>query len=58
MKALLIAMILVLASACAETPLPRLAPVPDPYDPAGQAADIPYRPVMAGTASPRVGGDR
>jgi hypothetical protein len=46
---------LALLSACAEAPPPALAPSPGPDDPAGPSADMPYRPVMAGTAYIGVG---
>jgi hypothetical protein len=42
--------LLALLSGCAEAPPPALAPSPGPDDPAGPSADMPYRPVMAGTA--------
>jgi len=50
MKYLALVVLLALLSACAETPPPALAPSPGPDDPAGPSADMPYQPVMAGTA--------
>jgi hypothetical protein len=47
--------LLALLSACADAPPPVLAPSPGPDDPAGPSADMPYRPVMAGTAYIGVG---
>jgi len=49
MKRLTLAALLALLSACADTAPPALAPQPGPDDPAGPSAEIPYRPVMAGT---------
>jgi hypothetical protein len=55
MKHLALTLLLALLSACSEVPPPSLAPSPDPADPAGPSADLPYRPVMAGTVSHGVG---
>jgi hypothetical protein len=46
---------LALLSACTEAPPPTLAPQPGPDDPAAPSADMPYRPVMAGTTDIGVG---
>jgi hypothetical protein len=42
--------LLALLSACADAAPPALAPSPGPDDPVGPSAEMPYRPVMAGTA--------
>ncbi len=43
--------LLALLAACADAPPPAAtSPSPGPDNPAGPAADLPYRPVMAGTA--------
>ena len=55
MKWLTLAALLALLSACADTAPPALAPQPSPDDPAGPSANLPYRPVMAGTAYIGVG---
>lgn len=48
--------LVVLLAACADAPPPAaLSPLPGPDDPAGPTADLPYRPVMAGTARHGVG---
>jgi hypothetical protein len=47
--------VLALLAACAETAPPPLSTLPGPDDPAGPSADLPYRPVMAGTAYHGVG---
>jgi hypothetical protein len=46
---------LALLSACDAAP-PPLGPSPGPDDTAGSSADLPYRPVMAGTAYHGIGG--
>jgi hypothetical protein len=56
MKNLFLFTLLAFVSACSDAPSPSLAPSPDPNDPASPTADIPYRPVMAGTVSHGVGG--
>ena len=56
MKNLFFLALLAFVSACSDAPPPSLGPSPDPSDPASPMADIPYRPVMAGTVSHGVGG--
>ncbi len=55
MKRLSLIVLLALLASCAEPPLPALVSSPDPTDAAGPSADIPYRPVLAGTMSHGVG---
>ena len=55
MKHLALAALLALLAACTDTPPPVLAPQPGPDDAAGPSANLPYRPVMAGTAHIGVG---
>jgi hypothetical protein len=55
MKHLALTLLLALLSACSDVPPPALVPSPDPADPAAPSADLPYRPVMAGTVSHGVG---
>jgi hypothetical protein len=50
MKRLTVMALLALLAACADTAPPVLAPQPGPDDAAGPSANLPYRPVMAGTA--------
>ncbi len=47
--------LLMLLAACADAAPPPLSTSPGPDDPAGPSADLPYRPVMAGTAYHGVG---
>ena len=56
MRRLVLAALLAALAACTDAPPPSLVPSPDPNDPASPVADIPYRPVMAGTVSHSVGG--
>lgn len=46
---------LAVLSACDTAPPPLLAPSPGPDDTAGPSTDLPYRPVMAGTAYHGIG---
>ena len=55
MRRLVLAALLAALTACTDTPPPSITPSPAPTDPAGPSADIPYRPVMAGTVSHGVG---
>ncbi len=55
MKHVALSVLWTLLSACSDAPLPSLAPSPSPADLAGPSADLPYRPVMAGTASHGIG---
>ena len=55
MKHLALTALMALLSACSYAPLPSLAPSPGPDDSASPPADLPYRPVMAGTVSHGVG---
>jgi hypothetical protein len=50
MRYLALAALMALLAACADTAPPPLSTSPGPDDPAGPSADLPYRPVMAGTA--------
>ena len=55
-RALLALPFLALLAACADTSPPAaISPSPGPDDPAAPTADLPYRPVMAGTAYHGVG---
>ncbi|MBS0546189.1 MAG: hypothetical protein JSR24_00490 [Proteobacteria bacterium] len=54
MRILALLAFLILLSAC-DTALPLLAPSPGPDDTAGPSTDLPYRPVMAGTAYHGIG---
>jgi hypothetical protein len=48
--------LIALLAACADAPPPAaISPSPGPDDPAGPSANLPYRPVMAGTAYHGVG---
>ena len=42
--------ILLLLSACSNAPPPVISPSPGPENPASPSANMPYGPVMAGTA--------
>ena len=55
MRYLILAALVAMLSACAETTLPVLASYPSPDDVASPTANLPYRPVMAGTAYQGVG---
>ncbi len=55
MSRFIVLAVLALLAACAETAPPPLSTSPGPEDPAGPSADLPYRPVMAGTAYHGVG---
>jgi hypothetical protein len=56
MKRFIVLALSALLAACADTPPPAaISPSPDPDDPAGPSANLPYRPVMAGTATHGVG---
>ena len=55
MKCLVLAVLAVLLTACADQTPPPLLPAPGPDDPAAPSANSPYRPVMAGTAYHGVG---
>ena len=55
MRYLALAAVMALLAACADTTPPPLSTSPGPDDPAGPSADLPYRPVMAGTADHGVG---
>ena len=55
MRYLILAALIALLSACEEAALPVLAPSPSPDDAASPTANLPYRPVMAGTAYHGVG---
>ncbi len=55
MSRFIVLAVLALLAACAETAPPPLSTSPGPDDPAGPSADLPYRPVMAGTAYHGVG---
>jgi len=55
MRYLALAALTALLAACADTTPPPLSTSPGPDDPAGPSADLPYRPVMAGTADHGVG---
>ena len=55
MRYLALSALMALLSACADTTPPPLSTSPGPDDPAGPSADLPYRPVMAGTAYHGVG---
>jgi hypothetical protein len=55
MRYLALAALIALLAACADTTPPPLSTSPGPDDPAGPSADLPYRPVMAGTAYHGVG---
>ncbi len=55
MRYLALAALMALLVACADTTPPPLSTSPGPDDPAGPSADLPYRPVMAGTAYPGMG---
>jgi hypothetical protein len=55
MRYLALAALMALLAACADTTPPPLSTSPGPDDPAGPSADLPYRPVMAGTADHGVG---
>ena len=46
---------LALLSACDSAPPAAIAPSPGPDDSAAPSADLPYRPVMAGTAYHGIG---
>jgi len=55
MRYLALAAVMALLAACADTTPPPFSTSPGPDDPAGPSADLPYRPVMAGTADHGVG---
>ena len=55
MKFLALFAFLALLSACDTAPPPPFEPSPGPDDTAGPSADLPYRPVMAGTAYHGIG---
>jgi hypothetical protein len=56
MRYLVLAALISLLTACADAPPPAaIAPSPGPEDPAAPASNVPYRPVMAGTAYHGVG---
>jgi hypothetical protein len=55
MRYLALSALMALLAACADTTPPPLSTSPGPDDPAGPSADLPYRPVMAGTAYHGVG---
>ena len=55
MRYLVLAAFVALLSACAEKAPPALSTSPGPDDPTAPSANLPYRPVMAGTAWHGVG---
>jgi hypothetical protein len=55
MRYLVLATFVALLSGCAEKAPPAFSTLPGPDDPAAPSAELPYRPVMAGTAWHGVG---
>ncbi|MBN9087968.1 MAG: hypothetical protein J0J01_13740 [Reyranella sp.] len=55
MKPLVLIMLFTLLAACSDAPPHVISPSAGPDDPASPAANIPYRPVMAGTTYHGIG---
>ena len=55
MKPLTLVLLLTLASACTESPPPAPMSSPTPDNAGAPSANMPYRPVMAGTAYHGIG---
>ena len=55
MRHLVVFVVLTLLAACSDAPPPVISSSPGPDNPASPSANMPYRPVMAGTAYHGIG---